>query len=250
MELKQLQSMRKTFLLELYNITKGDRWNTPIMFNVGQSLGIDNSLTESIVDYLVQKGYVNYETKERDISITLKGVDEAEKYLNQENTSIQNDMNIKEIQSLRTIFLIKLYETTGGSRWVFPGMNEVGKSLGFDKSLTRKIADYLSQKGLIKIENLSGDISITSDGIDEVESFLEKENKTIPHVELISKLDEINHKLDLLSLGQEIIYEDITAQLDKNGSIQYKDLKLLLISTIISKGLDSIKLAQIFDILK
>lgn len=55
MELKQLQSLRKAFLIELYNITKGDRWNSPIMFDVGKSLGIENDLTESIVDYLVQE---------------------------------------------------------------------------------------------------------------------------------------------------------------------------------------------------
>lgn len=250
MELIQLQSLRKAFLLELYNMTKGDRWNSPIMFDVGKSLGIENSLTESIVDYLVQKGYVKYETKERDISITLKGVDEAEKYLNQESSLTNNKMNLKEIQSLRNIYLIKLYEVTGGNRWEFPSMYKIGKSLGLDKSLTSNIADYLSQKELIKIETLAGDISITALGIDEVESFLQKENKTISHDEVISQLDEINHKLDLLSLGQEIIYEDITDQLEKNGSIQKKDLRLILISTIISKGLDSIKLAKIFEILK
>jgi DNA-binding MarR family transcriptional regulator len=247
MELKQLQFSRKVFLLELYKVTNGDLWNTPIMFDVGRTLGFDDPLTENIVDYLVQKGYVNYETKERDISITIQGIDEAEKYLNQE---VKNKkINIKEIQSLRSVYLIKLYETTGGNRWQFPNMYDIGKSLSFDKQLTSNITDYLSQKGLIKIETLSGDISITTLGIDEVENFLEKENKTISHDELISKLDEINHKLDLLSLGQEIIYEDITDQLDKNGSIQKKDLKLLILSTIISKGLDSIKLAQIFEIL-
>jgi DNA-binding MarR family transcriptional regulator len=250
MELKQLQLLRKAFLLELYKITKGDRWFSPIMFDVGKSLGIENSLTESIVDYLVQKGYVNYETKERDISITIEGVDEAEKYLNQDVNSTNISMNIKEIQSLRNVYLIKLYELTGGNRWQFPNMFEIGESLGLDKSLTSNITDYLSQKGLIKIETLAGDISITSFGIDEVESFLAKENKTISHDEIVSQLDEINHKLDLLSVGQEIIYEDITEQLDKNGSIQKKDLRLLLISTIISKGLDSIKLAKIFEILK
>jgi len=250
MELKQLQSLRKAFLLELYNITKGDRWNTPIMFDVGKSLGIDDSLTEGIVDYLVQKGYVNYETKERDISITIEGVDEAESYLKQEVNFMPKTMNIEEIQSLRNVFLIKIYEATEGNRFVYPSMFEIGKSLGFDKSLTSNIADFLNQKGFIKIETLSGDISITFIGVDEVENFLGKDSKTVSHDELISKLDEINYKLDLLSLGQEIIYEDISDKLDKNGSIQKKELKLLIISAIISKGLDSIKLAQIFEILK
>jgi DNA-binding MarR family transcriptional regulator len=247
MELNQLQKIRKAFLLELYKTTGGDRWNTPIMFAIGHSIGITDSVTESIVDFLVQKGFVKYETKERDISITINGVEEAEKYLSQKLT--HKEMSIKEIQSLRNLYLIKLYDKTGGNRWEFPNMNEVGESLSLDKSVTAKIVDYLDQKGLIKIETLSGDISITSEGIDVVESLLENENKRISHDELITNLDEINRKLDLLSLGQEIIYEDVIDRLDRDGSIQKKDLKLLLLSTFISKGLDSIKLAKIFDIL-
>lgn len=248
MELEQLKFSRKVFLLELYKVTNGNRWNTQIMFDIGRTLGFDDPTTENIVDYLAQKGYVNYETKERDISITIQGIDEAEKFLNQDRKN--KKMKIKEIQFLRTVYLIKLYETTGGSIRQLPNMYDIGKSLNFDKKLTSNITDYLNQKGFIKIETLSGDISITTQGIGEVESFLEKENKTISHDELISKLDEINQKLDLLSLGQEVIYEDFTNQLDKNGSIQKKDLKLIILSTIVSKGLDYIKLASLLEILK
>lgn len=159
-------------------------------------------------------------------------------------------MNIKEIQSLRGVFLLKLYDTTGGDRWKFPGMFEIGKSIEIDDSLTKKIVDYLSQKGFVKKENLAGDICITALGIDEAERYFENENADITPDDINKKLDEINYKLDLLLLGHEIIYEDIMSQLGSSQSIQKKDLKLILIHLIFSKGLDAIKVAQIFEILK
>lgn len=159
-------------------------------------------------------------------------------------------MNIKEIQSLRGVFLLKLYDTTGGNRFKSPVMFEVGKSIGIDNSLTKEIVDYLSQKGFVIIENLDGGLSITALGIDEAEKYFENENADITPDDINKKLNEINYKLDLLSLGHEIIYEDIMNQLGSNQLIQKKDLKLILISTIFSRGLDAIKIAQLFDILK
>jgi len=159
-------------------------------------------------------------------------------------------MNIKEIKSLRGVFLLKLYDTTGGNRLKSPVMFEIGKSIGIDNSLTKTIVDYLSQNGFVKIETLAGDISITAQGIDEAENYFEDENADITPDDINKKLNEINYKLDLISLGHEIIYEDIMNQLGSNQSIQKKDLKLILITAIFARGLDAIKNAQIFDILK
>jgi hypothetical protein len=159
-------------------------------------------------------------------------------------------MNIKEIQSLRRVFLLKLYETTGGDRWKSPTMFEIGNSIGIDSQLTIKIVDYLSQKGSIKIQSKARDICITTDGIDEAESYFDNENTNLTPDEINNKLDEINNKLDLLSLGHKIIYEDIMEQLNNSQSIQKKDLKLILFSAIFSKGLDAIKIGQILEIIK
>jgi hypothetical protein len=112
------------------------------------------------------------------------------------------------------------------------------------------IADYLSQKGFIEIQTKEQDICITTQGIDEAESYFDNDNTDITPGDINKKLDEINYKLDLISLGHEIIYEDIMNQLGSSQSIQKKDLKLILISAIFSKGLDAIKIAQILDILK
>ena len=159
-------------------------------------------------------------------------------------------MNIKEVQSLRRVYLLKLYYSTGVDRWKFPGMFEIGKSISIADSITKEIVDYLSQKGFVKKENLAGDISITALGIDTAESYFEDENADITPDDINKKLDEINYKLDLLSLGHEIIYEDVMNQLGSSHSIRKKDLSLILISAIFSRGLNAIKIAQLFDILK
>jgi hypothetical protein len=159
-------------------------------------------------------------------------------------------MDIKQMQSLRRVFLLKLYETTGGDRWQNPPMFEIGRSIGIDDSLTRNIADYLDQKGFIKIQSKDLDVSITTQGIDEAESYYEGENTSITPDDIGEKLNEINDKLNLLSIGQEVIYEDIMDKLGKSDSIKKKDFILILISTIFKKGFDAFKISQILDMLK
>jgi hypothetical protein len=79
---------------------------------------------------------------------------------------------------------------------------------------------------------------------------LESNNTSITPDDLNSKLSEINTKLDLLTLGQELIYEDIMDKLENSQSIQIKDLKLILMSTLFSRGLDALKIWNIIDNLK
>ena len=159
-------------------------------------------------------------------------------------------MDIKQIQSLRRVYLLKLYETTGGDRWQNPIMFEIGKSIGIEDTLTEIIVDYLVQKGFIEYLTKERDISITASGVDEAEKYFEDQNIPLSRDDIYKILEEMNYKLDLLALGQEISYEDIMAKLGASQSIQSKDLKLILISTIFSKGLDAIKITQILDILK
>lgn len=159
-------------------------------------------------------------------------------------------MDIKQIQTLRRVFLLKLYDMTGGSRWNSPIMFEVGNAIGIEDSITEMIVDYLVQKGFVEYETKERDISITVNGVDEAESYLENENFAISSTDLNLKLNEINNKLDLLSLGHELIYDEIISKLDSNNPIQKKDLKLIVLSALFSKGLDAIKIGQILDFLK
>lgn len=158
-------------------------------------------------------------------------------------------MDIRQIKSLRRVFLLKLYDLTGGDRWQNPVMFDIGKDIGIEESLTETISDYLNQKGFIKINSKDRDISITMLGIDEAESYYSDGDSYVTTNEIRNDLAEINCKLDLLALGQEIIYEDIMGQLGSNQNIHTKDLKLVLLSTIFSKGIDAFKIGQLIDII-
>lgn len=159
-------------------------------------------------------------------------------------------MDIKEIKSLRTAFLLKLYDVTGGDRWQNPIMYDIGKAIGIDQSMTDLITDYLNQKGLLEINTKERDISITTIGIDEAESYYCSGDKSMTRDDIRTSLDEINRRLDLLSLGQEILYEDIMGKLESRDKIQMKDLKLVLISTLFSRGLDALRSIQLIEFLK
>jgi len=163
---------------------------------------------------------------------------------------INRNMDIQHLQLTRKVFLLKLYETTGGDIWKNPIMYDIGKSIGIDNSLTDSISDYLDQKELIEINTKDRDISITASGIDEAEKFFENDNEILSNLDIKNKLDEINSKLDLLSLGHEIIYEDILKELGSSKKIQSKDLRLLLLSTAFTYGLDALKLGELMNILK
>jgi len=84
------------------------------------------------------------------------------------------DNNIKETYEKRFRFLQRLYEVTEGSELVSVNLWELGAELGFSRSETDKIDDYLHAEGLIEHIALGGPIGITHRGIVEVETALSK----------------------------------------------------------------------------
>lgn len=159
-------------------------------------------------------------------------------------------MNIEEVQSLRNIFLLKLYEISAGKRMNCLNMFEIGNSSGIDDQITETIVNYLLQKGFVEKPSKEPEIYISSSGIDEIENLYFTKESIITSDEISFKLNEINKKLNLLSLGQQVIYEDIMDQLDKGNSIQKKDFLLILLSEAFSKGIEAIKISQLLDLLK
>lgn len=159
-------------------------------------------------------------------------------------------MNFRELQAIRRVFLLKLYNFTGGDRWLIPSMFDIGRSLGIDDGQIRSISTYFHQKGLIKIETMSGDISITAAGVDEAESYLEEHDKIISSDDIRDMVNLINEKLDLLLLGQEILYTDIMEKFEDGESIQKKDFILIVLSELFSRGINGITVAQFLNILK
>lgn len=159
-------------------------------------------------------------------------------------------MNFRELQAIRRVFLLKLYDFTGGDRWQIPSMFDIGRPLGIDDVQIRSIATYFNEKGLIRIETASGDISITASGVDEAESYLVADNITISREDIQETVNTINEKLNLLLLGQEILYTDIIEKLEDGESIQKKDFILIVLSELFTRGINGITVAQFLNILK
>lgn len=85
--------------------------------------------------------------------------------------------SIKEKEMNRTRFLKKLYEKTGGHRFSWVSMFDIGKELEFDRSTTSDIVDYLIGAGVIKAVGLGGEISITHYGVVLIEEQISSEEK-------------------------------------------------------------------------
>ncbi|MFC2118992.1 hypothetical protein ACFLSY_10150 [Bacteroidota bacterium] len=157
---------------------------------------------------------------------------------------------MNEMQKLRKIFLLKLYEITEGDKWNLTTYIRIANLLQLDEKVARRIADYLHDKGLIEILTLDGSIQITVYGVDEAEEILGDKNTIIESKELREKLAEIEHQLQMLSLGQEVIFNEIDRKFSNVDKISAKDFKSIIISVLLSKGLNAIELAQIFDFIE
>lgn len=96
---------------------------------------------------------------------------------------------IEEMRKRRFEFLHKLFELTGGDEFKPLGMFELGEQLGLDKSLTIRVARYLSEEQLVLLGG-GGGIRITHWGIKAVEDALsrpeEPTNYFPPVVNIIS----------------------------------------------------------------
>jgi hypothetical protein len=78
---------------------------------------------------------------------------------------------MKQRREQRRTFLIGLYEQTGGSVSAFVNAYELGVAIGLHEAETRKIFEYLEEKGWVMVDDhRAGTIRLTANGVDEVES--------------------------------------------------------------------------------
>lgn len=82
-----------------------------------------------------------------------------------------------EIKRKRFQFLKSLYEITGGNLFASVNMWELGQELGFTRSDTDLIVQYLVGEGLVKYFTLGGGIVITHWGVVQVEEALTQPDK-------------------------------------------------------------------------
>ena len=79
---------------------------------------------------------------------------------------------IEQIRSKRFQFLHRCYDLSGGDELKHLSMFNIGEELGFDKSLTMQIAQYLKGEGLIKFRTMPGGIAISHSGVVHMERAL------------------------------------------------------------------------------
>ncbi len=77
-------------------------------------------------------------------------------------------MTINELDETGQQFLIQLFEQTSGDPSAQVSMYDVGQGLGLDRDTSSRVAETLIGLQLVEIRTLSGGISISTDGADEV----------------------------------------------------------------------------------
>jgi hypothetical protein len=71
----------------------------------------------------------------------------------------------------RIDFLIRLYERVDASVSEFVAAFELGDDMGLPRDETRKIFEYLAEKGWVKVDDFrEGTVRLTAAGIDRVEA--------------------------------------------------------------------------------
>lgn len=80
--------------------------------------------------------------------------------------------DIEQMRSQRFQFLHRCYEISGADELRHLSMFDVGKELGFDKSVTMRIVQYLEGEGLIKFRTMGGGIAISHRGVVHMERAL------------------------------------------------------------------------------
>jgi Mn-dependent DtxR family transcriptional regulator len=80
-------------------------------------------------------------------------------------------MSMKHRREHRREFLRRLYEQVDGGVSEFVAAHEIGAALGIDDGETRKIFEYLEEKGYVRVDDhRAGIIRLTAAGVDEVEA--------------------------------------------------------------------------------
>lgn len=104
--------------------------------------------------------------------------------------------DIERMRSERFRFLHRCWELSGGDELKHLSMFDVGRELGFDESLTMRVAQYLEGEGLVKSRTMGGGIAITHLGVAHMERALSQPDaptEYFPAVINIISAEQISH---------------------------------------------------------
>jgi hypothetical protein len=80
---------------------------------------------------------------------------------------------LEEKKIARFKLLRALYDVSGGDRYKWPALSELGESAGLSHEQADQAAEYLSQEGLLEFKTFGPRLGITHRGVTEVEEALE-----------------------------------------------------------------------------
>jgi hypothetical protein len=118
----------------------------------------------------------------------------------------------------RFTYLNHLYEIADGSSSAFISMYEIGDQIGFDRTRTANVVEYLVGEHLVERVSIGGGISITHHGVVEVERALSEPEKPThyfpPVVNVVNVHSMVNSQIQQgtqnSSQSQQISQNDLT----------------------------------------
>jgi hypothetical protein len=114
---------------------------------------------------------------------------------------------LEEKRIHRFQFLKSLYDSSGGDRFQVVNMWDLGEEFGWDRDTTNVTVQYLVGEGLIEYLTMGGGVTITHQGIRQVEDAIanpERETRYFPPViNLISVGSMVDSQIQQASPGAE-----------------------------------------------
>lgn len=121
-------------------------------------------------------------------------------------------MDITQKKKLRYEFLNKMYEVTDGSSSLIVNMWKLGNEINLERKDVSNIIDYLKGEYLIESKTLGGGISITHEGILEIEELHDSPNNPTEHFPAINVIHVENMNNSAIQQGtsnsnQSVLFE-------------------------------------------
>ena len=143
-------------------------------------------------------------------------------------------MNISEKKKIRYEFLNKIYEVTDGDSTLIVNMWDIGKELNVERKDISNVVDYLRGEYLIKPMTIGGGISITHDGILEIEELHNSPDVPTVHFPAINVIHVENMNNSAIQQGNTNSAQNILFEQAKSDDLQ----KLILEIERIKKDLN------------
>lgn len=101
-------------------------------------------------------------------------------------------MDVEEIKKKRLKYLDKVYTVTGANPFNYAAGTEISTDLGYGKSESQSVVDYLQKERLVDVIPFTGSVSITHEGIMELEQGYNHPQEATTHFPPINVVNVAN----------------------------------------------------------